>query len=184
MTEPPEVAAALERALNGDADAFGELIDRYRDAVLRAALAATGSASEAEDAAQDAFITAFRGLARFRRESSFKTWLLTIVWNKALDRRRARRRWLSLGSSGSAAEPASNDAAPDAELAARGARDAARLLIARLPHKLRASLLLAAAGEQSYEEIAAMLGIPVGTLKWRVSEARRIVKEKLRRLGY
>ena len=98
--------------------------------------------------------------------------------------RRASRRWLSLDSPGSAAEPASNDAAPDAELAARRARDAAKLLLARLPHKLRDPLLLAAAGEQSYEEIAAMLGIPVGTLKWRVSEALRIVKEKLRRLGY
>ncbi|HEX2445304.1 MAG TPA: RNA polymerase sigma factor [Vicinamibacterales bacterium] len=184
MTEPPEVAAALERARDGDADAFGELVDRYRDAVLRAALAATGSAPEAEDAAQDAFITAFRGLDRFRGESTFKTWLLTIVWNKALDRRRATRRWLSLDSSRPAAEPASNDAAPDAKLAARGARDAAKLLIARLPNKLRDSLLLAATGEQSYEEIAAMLGVPVGTLKWRVSEARRIVKEKLRRLGY
>jgi RNA polymerase sigma-70 factor (ECF subfamily) len=83
-----------------------------------------------------------------------------------------------------AVEPAATNPAPDAELAARGARDAARLLIARLPFKLRDPLLLTARGEHSYEEISTMLGIPVGTLKWRVSEARRIVKEKLRRMGY
>jgi RNA polymerase sigma-70 factor (ECF subfamily) len=147
-------------------------------------VAATGSAAEAEDAAQDAFITAFRGLGRFRGESSFKTWLLTIAWNKALDRRRASRRWIPLDTPGLAVEPAVNNPAPDAELAARGARDAARLLIARLPFKLRDPLLLTARGEHSYEEISTMLGIPVGTLKWRVSEARRIVKEKLRRMGY
>jgi RNA polymerase sigma-70 factor (ECF subfamily) len=57
-------------------------------------------------------------------------------------------------------------------------------LIAGLPPKLRDPLLLAASGEHSYTEMAAMLGVPVGTLKWRISEARRIVREKLQRLGY
>lgn len=184
--EPPEIAAAIERARAGDADAFGLLVDRYRDAVFRAALAATRSPAEAEDAAQEAFIAAYRRLARFRGESTFKTWLLTIAWNKALDRRRSiSRRLLQLGTQNDeATDPPSNDAPPDAVLIASSARRAAQELIARLPPKLRDPLLLAASGDHSYDEIAAMLRIPVGTLKWRVSEARRIVKEKLHRLGY
>lgn len=184
--ESPEVAAALERARAGDPDAFGLLVDRFREAVFRAALAATGSLAEAEDAAQEAFVAAYRRLDRFRGESSFKTWLLTIVWNKALDRRRAMRRaFLPLEmEDGRTTDPPSVDPPADAALVAASAHRAAKQLIAGLPVKLRDPLLLAASGEHSYTEIAAMLGVPIGTLKWRISEARRIVREKLERLGY
>ncbi|HEX2342469.1 MAG TPA: RNA polymerase sigma factor [Vicinamibacterales bacterium] len=186
MSESPEVAAALERARAGDPDAFGFLVDRFREPVFRAALAATGSPAEAEDAAQDAFVAAYRRLNRFRGDSSFKTWLLTIVWNKALDRRRAMRRtFLSLETEdGVTTDPPSLEQPTDAALVAASAHRAARTLIAALPVKLRDPLLLAASGEHSYTEMATMLGVPVGTLKWRISEARRIMREKLQRLGY
>jgi RNA polymerase sigma-70 factor, ECF subfamily len=186
VSESPEVAAALERARGGDPDAFGFLVDRFREPVFRAALAATGSPAEAEDAAQDAFVAAYRRLDRFRGDSSFKTWLLTIVWNKALDRRRAMRRmFLSLETEdGATTDPPSPEQPADAALVAASAHRAAKTLIAGLPAKLRDPLLLAASGEHSYAEIATMLGVPVGTLKWRISEARRIVREKLQRLGY
>jgi RNA polymerase sigma-70 factor, ECF subfamily len=184
--EPPDVAAALERARTGDAEAFGLLVDRYRGAVFRAALAATGSAADADDAAQEAFVAAYRRLDRFRGDSSFKTWLLTIVWNKALDRRRATRRaFLPLETEdGRTADPPSPEARADTALVAASAHRAVKQLVAALPPKLRDPLLLAASGDYSYVEIAAMLAIPVGTLKWRISEARQIVREKLQRLGY
>jgi RNA polymerase sigma-70 factor, ECF subfamily len=184
--EPPDVAAALERARAGDPEAFGLLVDRFRDAVFRAALAATGSPAEAEDAAQEAFVAAYRRLDRFRGESSFKTWLLTIVWNKALDRRRAMRRtFRSLETEdGRTTDPPSLERPADAALVTASAHRAAKQLIAGLPVKLRDPLLLAASGEHSYSQMAAMLDVPIGTLKWRISEARRIVREKLQRLGY
>jgi RNA polymerase sigma-70 factor (ECF subfamily) len=184
--EPPEIAAALERARAGDADAFGTLVDRYRDAVFRAALAATGSAAEADDAAQEAFVAAYRRLDRFRGDSSFKTWLLSIAWRKAIDRRRtARRQLVPLeAENGRSIDPPSASPAPDAGLDAADARRAIRRTIASLPPKLRDPLLLAASGEHGYDEIAAMLTIPLGTVKWRISEARRIVREKLQRLGF
>ena len=75
-------------------EAFGELVERNRRAVFRAALAAVGSATEADDVAQEAFITAFQKLNGFRGESSFKTWLLTITWRKAIDRRKSVTRWM------------------------------------------------------------------------------------------
>jgi RNA polymerase sigma-70 factor (ECF subfamily) len=186
VSESPEVAAALEQARAGDPDAFGVLVDRFREPVFRAALAATGSSAEAEEAVQDAFVAAYRRLDRFRGDSSFKTWLLTIVWNKALDRRRAMRRaFLPLETEdGGATDPPSMEPPADAALVAASAHRTAKRLIAGLPPKLRDPLLLAASGEHSYTEMAAMLGVPVGTLKWRISEARRIVREKLQRLGY
>jgi len=79
----------VARARQGDPAAFGELVDRHRPAVYRAALAALGSPADAEDAAQDAFLLAYRRLDSFRGDASFKTWLLTITWHQAINRRRS-----------------------------------------------------------------------------------------------
>src|SRR5258707_10633637 len=82
----------VARARQGDPAAFGELVERHRAAVYRAALAALGSHADAEDAAQDAFLLAFRRLDGFRGDASFKTWLLTIAWHQAINRRRSLSR--------------------------------------------------------------------------------------------
>ena len=74
----------VRQAQAGDSDAFGELVERNRRAVFRAALAAVGNAAEADDVAQETFVTAYRKLAGFRAESAFRTWLLSIAWRKAL----------------------------------------------------------------------------------------------------
>src|SRR5206468_12142767 len=92
-------ADLVQRTRQGDTAAFGELIDRHRSAVYRAALAALGSHADAEDAAQDAFLAAYRRLDSFRGDASFKTWLLTIAWHQAINRRRRRTRlWRRLTS--------------------------------------------------------------------------------------
>src|SRR4026207_2189755 len=82
----------------GDARACGELVERNRRAVFRAALAAVGSATEADDVAQEAFVTAGRKLSGFRGESQFRTWLLSITWRKAIDRRKSLNKWLKLAA--------------------------------------------------------------------------------------
>src|SRR2546425_2663482 len=87
-------ADLVTRARQGDPAAFGELVDRHRSAVYRAAVAALGSHVDAEDVAQDAFLTAYRRLDGFRGDASFKTWVLTITWNTAINRRRAVTRIL------------------------------------------------------------------------------------------
>ena len=91
-TETAEAATAADLALvkrvqAGDVEAFGDLVERNRRAVFRAALAAVGSATDADDVAQEAFVTAFQKLHGFRGDSSFRTWLLAITWRKAIDRR-------------------------------------------------------------------------------------------------
>ena len=187
----------VSRARTGDTAAFGELVERHRTAVFRAALAVLGSPEDAEDVAQEACVLAFRKLGGFREEASFRTWLLAIAWRHALTRRRRLAGWLqslrglpgTVDRSGVAWEvPADDPAAPgeDAEQAVlrRERASAVAAGIRALPPKLRHCLLLAGSGDHSYEEIGAMVGAPVGTVKWRVSEARRQVKARLAREGW
>jgi RNA polymerase sigma-70 factor (ECF subfamily) len=196
-------AELVVRARQGESAAFGELVDRHRTAVYRAALAALGSPDEAEDAAQDAFLAAYRRLDSFRGASSFKTWLLTIAWHMAINRRRGLGRiWFRLvrsagnrapGSAGNRAEAEAGAAlacAPSSEPTPEEAAASAQLMrivqdaIRGLPPKLRDALLLAQSGEYDYGEIGAMLAAPIGTIKWRVSEARRQIRQRLRERGY
>ena len=180
----------VTRVRQGDPAAFGELVDRHRAAVYRAALAALGSPADAEDAAQDAFLLAYRRLDSFRGDASFKTWLLTITWHQAINRRRSLSAvWRRMVTPKTAEEDAVAKVAatgPSPEQAAaqeqlrRGIRDAIRAL----SPKLRDALLLAQAGEYSYQEIGAMLHAPLGTIKWRVFEARRVIRKHLQERGY
>jgi RNA polymerase sigma-70 factor (ECF subfamily) len=185
----------VRRAQAGDVTAFGELVERNRRAVFRAALAAVGSAAEADDVAQEAFVTAFQKLDGFRGEASFKTWLLTITWRKAIDRRKSVGRWMRRVVHPMAAGETGEDWDPMDNLQARGQSQEddvmtsdlqrrLRPLIASLPKKLRDALLLAASGDYTYEHIGQMLKIPVGTVKWRVSEARKVLKQKMAAMGY
>jgi RNA polymerase sigma-70 factor (ECF subfamily) len=184
----------IARARQGDTAAFGTLVDRHRSAVYRAALAALGSHADAEDAAQDAFLLAYRRLDTFRGAAAFKTWLLAIAWRQAINRRRSLtriwRRHVEPAWTGDGEEidvvTAVADGGPTPETLAAGRelgraiRDAIRLL----PPKLRDVLLLAQSGAYTYEEIGTMVGAPVGTIKWRVSEARKVIKERLAERGY
>jgi RNA polymerase sigma-70 factor (ECF subfamily) len=172
-------------AQSGSREAFGELVSRHERAVFRTALAALGVADEAEDAAQDAFVTAWRKLPGFRRQASFRTWLLTIAWRKALDRRRRRRLWLSRIAPVPDADHNAVDLVhatgsdPERQAVSADLVRRARIEIRRLSPRLRDALLLACSGAHRYEEIAAMLRVPVGTVKWRVAEARRILSARL-----
>jgi len=127
-------------------------------------------------------LLAYTRLRSFRGAASFKTWLLTIAWNQAINHRRANTRWWRRDAD--TARFASTLDTPEQLAAASQLRRDIRQAIALLPRKLRDALLLAQSGEYSYQEIGAMLHAPVGTIKWRVSEARRVVKARLRARGY
>jgi RNA polymerase sigma-70 factor (ECF subfamily) len=126
-------------------------------------------------------------LQDFQGASSFRTWLLAIVWNKALDRRRQVGRWLRRMVSldlGGAIGLSEHRPSPEHRVLGDELSDQTTRLVRALSAKLRDPLLLIGSGDYSYEEVAAMLGIPAGTVKWRVSEARRQLRAKLERLGY
>jgi RNA polymerase sigma-70 factor, ECF subfamily len=183
----------VRRAQTGDTDAFGELVERNRKAVFRAAVAALGSTTDADDVAQEAFVMAYRKLASFRGDAAFRTWLLAITWRKALDRRKSVGRWLRLTVT--PAEPEtdaiswiehmpSDRRSQEEALAGAQLQQTIRRLIRTLPRKLRDALLLAGSGDYNYSQISFILGVPVGTVKWRVSEARRVLKEKMAAMGH
>jgi RNA polymerase sigma-70 factor, ECF subfamily len=186
--DPAPVCALLDAARAGSREAFGDLVTLHERAVYRVALTALGNRDDALDAAQDAFVVAWRKLAGFRGEASFRTWLLTIAWRKALDHRRARQtgwRRMKTAAWTDDLDPietvADSDADPERAIVARDLARRVRAEIGRLSPKLRDALLLAATGEYSYADIALMLGVPLGTLKWRVSEARRIITSRMDR---
>src|SRR5438105_2870817 len=101
-------AELVERARAGQTAAFGELVERHRGAVYRAALAALRNPADAEDVAQEALVLAFRKIGQFRGESSVRTWMITIGWRLALSRRRSPlHRLKQMISTGSDIETAS-----------------------------------------------------------------------------
>ena len=195
-TEPSAVTDLdlVRLAQAGDVEAFGELVERNRRAVFRAALACVGSPAEADDVAQEAFVTAFQKIEGFRGEASFRTWLLSITWRKAIDRRKSVTRWMqrlvmpAVSEDGEEWDPMqrlpSGARSQEDDLLTSDLQKRLRPLIASLPKKLRDALLLAGSGEHSYEEIGQMLKIPVGTVKWSVSEARKVLKQKMSAMGY
>lgn len=185
-----ETTRLAARARAGDSDAFGALVELHHRAARRVALSALGDRGEADEAVQDACLTAWRRIAHLDDPAAFRAWLLRITWRKALDRRR------SLGALLKRLQrPRSDDETPLDAIAApeRGADDSllsrerdriVAQLIRALPTRLRDPFLLAATGEHRYDEIATLLRIPIGTVKWRVSEARRVLRQKLARRGF
>jgi RNA polymerase sigma-70 factor (ECF subfamily) len=184
----PGGRALVEAAARGDREAFGELVLLHERVAVRTALAALGRQADAEDAAQDAFLLAWRKLPAFRGDASFRTWLLTIVWRQALAKRRVRQKWwqrfVTVAADGDDTERfvarlASGEPGPEQQAVDRSRARETAAAIARLSPKLRDTLLLAASGEHSYDDIGRLLGVATGTVKWRVAEARRLVTQTI-----
>jgi len=180
-------AELVEQARQGHTAAFGELVRRHQAAVIRTARVVCRSREDAEDVAQEAMVTAWNKLDGFRGDAEFKTWLLSITWRHALTRRqsvwRRLRRMTSTDDEGYR-EPVAVARTPEDRLADEAFVREVQGLVQELPPKLRDPLMLLAAGDCGYEEMSAMLGIPSGTLKWRVMDARRRLKKRLASKGY
>jgi RNA polymerase sigma-70 factor, ECF subfamily len=175
-------AELVERARNGDRAAFGDLVERYQQVVFRTALVALRSREDAEEVAQDVMISAFQKLDGFRGDASFKTWLLTITWNRAMDRRRSVGEWLKrfvTPDEDRPFEPPSGRPSHETTLIAEESRREVRRMLMKLPAKYREALMLSAAGDHTFDEIGRILGVPTGTAKWRAMEGRRLLKKKL-----
>ena len=185
----PEVVRLVALARTGDRAAFGRLIDGHLSAARRVALAAVGQPMDADEAVQEASVAAWTRLDALHDPAAFGRWFMRIVWRKAIDRRRSLRAWLArFGTSASDDERAfaiaAADPSPDAQLISRELALAIAQVVRALPRKLRDPFLLAASGDHRYEEIATLLGTPIGTVKWRISEARRLIRIKLDRMGH
>jgi len=178
VSRPPTEEELVERAKRGDDDAYEELVRAHQGIAFRTAYLVAGSAADAEDAAQDAFVKAHRALARFRRGSPFRPWLLQIVANEARNRRRSagRRAQLALRV---ATEQPSGDAAPspEASLLSAEMRDVLLAAVNELPEDQRMVIALRFFVGLSEHEVAAALGVPEGTVKSRSARALERLRE-------
>jgi RNA polymerase sigma-70 factor, ECF subfamily len=169
---PEDYSGLLARAKRGDTAAYEEIVKSYQQIAFRTAYVITGSAADAEDAAQEGFVKAYRALGSFRTGADPRPWLLRIVANEARNRVRSsqRRRGLELRLI-EGFRP--GDAAPSPEAAAVATEDRRRLLdlVNALGEEDRLVISSRYFLELSGEETAAALGIPEGTVKSRLSRA-------------
>ena len=169
---PTEDAVLVERSRNGDHDAYAELVTRYQAIAARTAYVITGTAADAEDVAQDAFVKAYYALDRFRSGAPFRPWLLRIVANEAINRRKAAGRRPTVGLS-IALDRASGDTAlsPEASALARERREVVLEALRRMREDDRLVIAYRYFFELSEVEMADALGVARGTVKSRLSRA-------------
>jgi RNA polymerase sigma-70 factor (ECF subfamily) len=180
----------LERCRQGDLTAFDDIVAHHQDRVFNLCYWVLGDRDDAADAAQEAFVRAFRALGRFRGDSAFSTWLHRIAVNVSNDMIQRKRRVpllyadLASGENGSesdAAEfqPIDTGEEPSRVVLRLERTEAVRQALAKLPDHYRIVLVLFDLHSHSYEEVSTLLELPLGTVKSRLSRARQALRELL-----
>ena len=177
-TDDAALEALIQRARDGDLTAFNALVVRFQDPVYSLALRMLGSPPAAEDATQEAFIRAWSRLDSFRG-GRFQSWLFTIVANLSRDelRRRGRRPQTSLDAARddpdrASLDPADEGPSPEAVGEQGDLRSLLQSALAQLPDDWREVVVLSDVQDLAYDEIAEITGLPLGTVKSRLSRAR------------
>ena len=173
-------AELTNRVCAGETRLFAELVQRYQDPVFAMALRFVGSPGDAEDVAQEAFLRAYRGLAGFKGDAKFSTWLYRITWNLCADWKRKhggpRMRTAALEAAGDFA-----DARVDleADFLAGEERERVRRALDGLDERYRSVVTLLYYQKMSYEQIAAVLDVPLKTVETRLYRARKMLRVAL-----
>jgi len=168
----------IARSRGGDVEAYDYLVGAYQDRIYHVAFRITGNREDAWDAAQDAFVRAYQGLRSFRGDAGFSTWLHRITVNAALDIVRRRPRTAGgldpLWTAGD--DPASEAVRHDVQRRVHQA-------IAVLPAEQRTAIVLRDIQGLSYEEIARVLQVPLGTVRSRLARGREALRVRLKDLA-
>lgn len=164
------------KAAGGDTDAFGELVTRHAPMARRVAHAVLGNEQDADDAAQDGFLSAWQAIDRYDQRRAFRPWLMQIVVNAARDLRR-RRKVRTTEPLEFVAATSRDD--PVREVSALDLGDRLKDALATLPERQRLAVVLFDAEGYPQSEIALMLGIPEGTVKSDVFHGRRALRKVL-----
>lgn len=176
----------VRAAAGGDEDAFAQLVRLHEKKVYNLTLRICGDPEDAADAAQDAFLSAWRGLPGFRGEAGFSTWLYRLASNAAIDHLRRTRRQrceTSLDGGDHAMDIADTSLSPQMRTEAVELREAVLEGLAQLSDAHRQALTLREVQELSYEEISAVLEVDLGTVKSRISRARSALRKILLKNG-
>ncbi|HEY3215646.1 MAG TPA: sigma-70 family RNA polymerase sigma factor [Candidatus Eisenbacteria bacterium] len=184
-----EVEGIVRRCLAGDERAYRELVERYQSRVYSLALRMLGRVEDAEDVTQETFIRVFRALDRYDLSRPFGAWLMTIASRLCIDHIR-RRRFTPISLT--QREPGSDEEysidvpdpglRPDEWVSEAEEERRSKELIDSLPPHYRIVVLLRHQEQRSYEEIAAALSLPLGTVKARIHRARALLKERIERM--
>lgn len=178
----------VERVREGDKQAFGLLVEKYRRKLLRLLSRMVRDPDEMEDIAQETFIKAYRALPQFRGEAAFYTWLYRIAVNTAKNHLAARGKAMPTVSAQAMDDDDEPDerlvaqdiSTPESELLSKQVAIAVNEAVEALPEELRQAITLREIEGMSYEEIADYMGCPIGTVRSRIFRAREAIAVKLR----
>jgi len=179
--------ALIARCKQGDMSAFSELLARYEKRVFNFAYRMAGNYDDANDVAQEAFIRVFNSIGTFRGDANFTTWLYRIVTNVYLDERKKQKShlhtsledYIELEENTVTRQIEDGNPTPD-HLVETGERDdLLHWAIQELPEYQRVMVVLYHTQSKSYEEIAQIMNLPIGTVKSRLNRARLALREKL-----
>ncbi len=182
MTVPSDERTLVERHRQGDEAAFDEIYREYEEMVFNLALRMSGNVADAEDITQEAFVRVHRYLGGFRGRSSLKTWIYRVAVNSAKNRLRGKARMLAAARFDSETELRRlPDRSPLPERRAIGSDLVGRVreALVRLPLPYRQAVLLRDFQDMSYEEIAEVLGVRMGTVRSRIARGRERLRELL-----
>ncbi len=170
----------IAEAINGDKDAFGKLVEKYQRPVFSVCYRMLGTPTAAEDAAQEAFIRAYKALDRYDPTRSFATWLLSIASNYSIDQLRKKKVTILSMDNEKYGWMAPPDPGPSPEKSAIEKEKGAlvQAILADLPGIDRAAVILQFWHDYSYDEIAETLGLSSSAVKSRLFRARRLMAEK------
>lgn len=170
--------ALMQRVREGDDDAFGEIVDRYKDSLINYLTHLVRSRDRAEEVAQDAFVRLYRNANQYRQQEKLGPYLFRIATNLVVTEIRRERRW-SLLLPRLHASTRTSTPPPDADLFTNEIQRQVSAAIDQLPVNYRAPLVLFEIEEWSYDEIAKALDVRVGTVKSRISRARNLLRRHL-----
>ena len=171
---------------NGDQEAFAQLVQRYQRLVFNLVYRMLQEYEEATEITQETFLAAWQGLPAFRGDARFPTWLYRIAYNCSLKQLEMRKRDLALQVALEAERTLGNANDEQRENAELDARDRQLLVqehLSHLPTKYRIVLILRHLQDMTYEEMAEILTIPIGTIKTHLFRARNLLKERLQSLN-
>ncbi|MCM3675938.1 RNA polymerase sigma factor SigW [Peribacillus simplex] len=179
----------INQVLKGDHNAFGGIVEIYKDKVFQICFRMLGNRQEAEDLAQEAFVRAYVNIRSFNIQMKFSTWLYRIATNLCIDRLRKKKPDYYLDAEVAGTEGlnmysqiASDIAKPEEEVESLELQETIQVEIMKLPEKYRSVIVLKYIEELSLKEISEILDLPVGTVKTRIHRGREALRKQLRHL--